>query len=155
VMIAAMCDLIVASDDAVFSNPIARMGSAGAELLVEPWELGVRKAKEFLWLGDTLTANEARELGLVNRVVSGDDLTSTVDQLAARIAALPPVTARLIKRSLNATLDAMGQRASWDYHFMIHQLGHSTEEYRQILELRRTLSSKEFVTQRDHAPKRD
>ena len=47
-MLAAMCDLIVAADDAVFSNPVLRMTGAGVELLVEPWELGIRKAKEFL-----------------------------------------------------------------------------------------------------------
>ena len=47
-MLAAMCDLIVAADDAVFSNPVLRLTGAGVELLVEPWELGIRKAKEFL-----------------------------------------------------------------------------------------------------------
>ena len=47
-MLACMCDLIVAADDANFSNPVLRMTGAGVELLVEPWELGIRKAKEFL-----------------------------------------------------------------------------------------------------------
>ena len=47
-MLACMCDLIVAADDAMFSNPVLRMTGAGVELLVEPWELGPRKAKEFL-----------------------------------------------------------------------------------------------------------
>ena len=47
-MLACMCDLIVAADDARFSNPVLRMTGAGVELLVEPWELGIRKAKEFL-----------------------------------------------------------------------------------------------------------
>ena len=50
-MLACMCDLIVAADDADFSNPVLRMTGAGVELLVEPWELGIRKAKEFLWTG--------------------------------------------------------------------------------------------------------
>ena len=43
-----------AADDAVFSNPVLRMTGAGVELLVEPWELGIRKAKEFLLTGDTI-----------------------------------------------------------------------------------------------------
>ena len=62
-MLAAMCDLIVAADDAVFSNPVLRLTGAGVELLVEPWELGIRKAKEFLLTGDTIDAQEAWRLG--------------------------------------------------------------------------------------------
>src|SRR4051812_28777263 len=58
-MLACMCDLIVASDDAVFSNLVLRMTGAGVELLVEPWELGMRKAKEFLLTGDKIDAAEA------------------------------------------------------------------------------------------------
>ena len=73
-MLAAMCDLIVAADDAVFSNPVLRLTGAGVELLVEPWELGIRKAKEFLLTGDTIDAQEAWRLGLVNRVVPRAEL---------------------------------------------------------------------------------
>ncbi|MGO9456442.1 MAG: enoyl-CoA hydratase-related protein, partial [Acidimicrobiales bacterium] len=68
-MLAAMCDLIVAADDATFSNPVLRMTGAAVELLVEPWELGIRKAKEFLLTGETIDAQEAWRLGLANRVV--------------------------------------------------------------------------------------
>ena len=76
-MLAAMCDLIVAADDAVFSNPVLRLTGAGVELLVEPWELGIRKAKEFLLTGDTIDAQEAWRLGLVNRVVPRAELSRT------------------------------------------------------------------------------
>src|ERR1700733_14057897 len=58
-MLAAMCDLIVAADDAVFSNPVLRLTGAGVELLVEPWELGIPKAKEFRFTGATIDAQEA------------------------------------------------------------------------------------------------
>ena len=71
-MLACMCDLIVAADDASFSNPVLRMTGAGVELLVEPWELGIRKAKEFLLTGETIDAQEAWRLGLVNQVVPRD-----------------------------------------------------------------------------------
>jgi enoyl-CoA hydratase len=67
-MLACMCDLIVAADDARFSNPVLRMSGAAVELLVEPWELGPRKAKEFLLCARTLTADEAERCGMVNRV---------------------------------------------------------------------------------------
>ncbi len=73
-MLAAMCDLIVAGDDARFSNPVARMSGVGVELLIEPWELGPRRAKEFLLCATTLDAFDAQRMGLVNRVVDRDDL---------------------------------------------------------------------------------
>ncbi len=73
-MLACMCDLIVAADDARFSNPVLRMSGAGVELLVEPWELGARKAKEFLLCAETFDATEAERLGLVNQVVPRAEL---------------------------------------------------------------------------------
>src|SRR6202011_4983287 len=98
-MLACMCDLIVAADDAVFSNPVLRMTGAGVELLVEPWELGMRKAKEFLLTGDRIDAPEAWRLGLVNRVVPPDRLADEVKALAERIALVPPATAQVVKDS--------------------------------------------------------
>src|SRR2546423_10309846 len=68
-MLAAMCDLIVASDDAVFQNPVLRMTGAGVEVLAEPFGIGFRKAKEFLFTGDESHAQHALALGLVNRWV--------------------------------------------------------------------------------------
>jgi enoyl-CoA hydratase len=150
-MLAAMCDLIVAGRNALFSNPVLRMGALGAEVLVEPWELGVRKAKELLFLGDSLTATEAKDLGLVNRVVDDDELTGAVDAMARRIAGLPPVAAQLMKQSLNATWDAMGQQQAWSYHFMIHQLSHATDEYQKIIAPREGRKLKEFLAARDSA----
>ena len=73
-MLACMCDLIVAADDARFSNPVLRMSGVGVELLVEPWELGPRKAKEFLFCAEEFSAAEAERYGLVNRVVPRADL---------------------------------------------------------------------------------
>src|SRR6185503_13634930 len=97
VMLAAMCDLIVASDDASFQNPVARMSGMGVELLVEPWELGIRKAKEFLLTGDSIDANEAWRLGMVNRVVPRDQLAAVAREMADKVALVPPVTAERIK----------------------------------------------------------
>ena len=125
-MLACMCDLIVAADDARFSNPVARMTGVGVELLVEPWELGPRKAKEFLLCASTIEAAEAERLGLVNRVVPRADLDSAAHAMAEEVALVPPVTAQAIKESINQMLDLSGQRASWRYHFMIHQLVSNT-----------------------------
>src|SRR5262249_40963738 len=100
-MLACMCDLIVAADDAVFSNPVLRMTGAGVELLVEPWELGIRKAKEFLWTGDKIDAQEAWRLGLVNRVVPRDELMTRTHELSQRVALVPSATAQEVKASSN------------------------------------------------------
>jgi enoyl-CoA hydratase len=125
-MLACMCDLIIASDDARFSNPVARMSGVGVELLVEPWELGPRKAKEFLLCASVLDAPTAERLGLVNKVVPLDQLAQQARTTADAIALVPPLTAQAIKSSINNMVDTMGQRESWRYHFMIHQFVSNT-----------------------------
>jgi enoyl-CoA hydratase len=125
-MLAAMCDLIVAADDARFSNPVARMSGVGVELLVEPWELGPRKAKEFLLCGLTLGAADAERLGLVNRVVPRAELDAEVRRMAGDVALVPGLTAEAIKRSINGMVDRMGQRDSWQLHFWLHQFVSNT-----------------------------
>ena len=149
-MLACMCDLIVAADDAKFSNPVLRMTGAGVELLVEPWELGIRKAKEFLLTGDIIDAQEAWRLGLVNRVVPRDELTEQTRALADRISLVPPATAQVVKDTLNHTGDLMGQSDSWKYHFMAHHWMHHTATAAQALEDRKAKGSmKEVFADRD------
>lgn len=150
-MLVSMCDLIVASEDAQFGNPVLRMAGAGVELLVEPWEVGVRKAKEMLFTGDTIDAEEAHRTGLVNRVVARDALAAETDQLAGRIALMPPFTTRLLKRSLNKTQDAMGYQSAMEYAYMAHNLGHTTVEWDDMHDkhLREGKTFKEFLAWRD------
>ncbi|MFM8302841.1 MAG: enoyl-CoA hydratase [Actinomycetota bacterium] len=136
-MLACMCDLIVAADDTRFSNPVARMTGVGVELLVEPWELGPRKAKEFLWCAETLTAAEAERFGLVNKVVARNQLDAAVVEMAEKIALVPPVTAQAIKDVVNHTLDRMGQQDSWKYHFMVHQFVSASATATGALEARK------------------
>jgi enoyl-CoA hydratase len=125
-MLACMCDLIVAADDAKFSNPVLRMSGVGVELLVEPWELGPRKAKEFLLLSETFTAEEAERYGLVNKVVPRAELTAAARAMADAVALVPPLTAEAVKASINHMVDRMGQRDSWRYHFALHQFVSNT-----------------------------
>ncbi|MCH2411530.1 MAG: enoyl-CoA hydratase [Acidimicrobiales bacterium] len=140
-MLACMCDLIVAADDAVFSNPVLRMTGAAVEILVEPWEMPPRKAKEFLLAAEKFTADEAERLGMVNRVVPADRLLAEAHELAERVAKVPPATAQVVKRSINKTLDLMGQRDAWDYHFMAHHWMHNTATALEALEARKAKGS--------------
>ena len=145
VMLACMCDLIVAADDASFQNPVLRMTGAAVEILVEPWEMPARKAKEFLLTADTLTAADAERLGMVNRVVPRAQLGDAATELAEAIALVPPATAQVVKRSINKTLDLQGQRDAYDYHFQAHQWMHNTDTALTALEARRQKSSMKEV----------
>jgi len=136
-MLAAMCDLIVAADDARFSNPVLRMSGVGVELLVEPWELGPRKAKELLFCAETITAEEAERHGLVNRVVPRAELADAAREMADKVALVPPLTAEAVKRSINHMVDLMGQRESWRYHFMLHQFVSNTPTALERVEARK------------------
>jgi enoyl-CoA hydratase len=136
-MLAAMCDLIVAADDARFSNPVARMTGVGVELLIEPWDLGPRKAKELLLCAETIDAAEAHRLGLVNQVVPRAELATAAREMADKIALVPPVTAQAIKDSINRMVDLQGQRESWRYHFMVHQFVSNTATALNAMEARK------------------
>lgn len=153
-MLACMCDLIVAADTATFQNPVLRMSGAGVELLVEPWELGIRKAKEFLWTGEKIDAQEAWRLGLVNRVVPESELLDRAKELAGRIALVPPVTAQVVKDSINNVAELMGKSQSWKYHFMAHHWTHNTATALNALEERKKKTSMKdvFAEHRDPPP---
>ncbi len=132
-MVANMCDLMVAADDAFFSDPVAHsLGAAAVEALVHPWVLGMRKAKEFLFTGQRISAAEGKEWGMVNHVVPRAELESATLQLAERIAAAPPMALRMLKRSLNRTADMQGFRNSIQAHFDTHLLSSSTQEFKDI-----------------------
>ncbi len=136
-MLAAMCDLVVAADDALFSDPVLRMGAAGVELPVELWAFGAKRAKEVLFTGKTIDGRTAYEWGFVNRLVSRDRLESETNELAAQIAAMPPEAMRMLKLSINRSLGLIGMDASFEQHFQVHQVSHATDESRKLLDERR------------------
>lgn len=118
------CDLIIASDDAWFSDPVARMGIGGVEFHGHTWELGARKAKELLFTGQRIDAQTAEKLGMVNRVVPRAELESRTLELANEIAQMHPFALSQAKRAVNQTLDIMGFYSSLQSVFDIHHTGH-------------------------------
>lgn len=124
-MLAWPMDLIVASDDAVFVDVTVAMGIAGVEYFAHPWEVGVRKAKEMLFTGEPLSADEAKTLGMVNRVVPRDDLEQHTLELACRIAAQPTFAVKSVKQAVNTAQDAQGRHAAFAAAFALHHLNHS------------------------------
>lgn len=124
-MLAWPCDIIIAADDARFSDPVARMGIGGVEYHAHTWEFGARKAKELLFTAGFVDAEEAHRLGMVNRVVPRDELESTTMALANEIAQMHPHALLMAKRAVNQTLDAQGQHQALQSAFDIHSLGHA------------------------------
>ncbi len=124
-MLAWVCDLIVASDDAFFADPVVRMGIPGVEYFAHPWMLGPRFAREALFTGDRFGAQRAYELGMVNRVVPRADLAETTFGLAGKIAAMPPFGLALAKRAVNQCEDLMGMRPGMDATFGLHHVAHA------------------------------
>lgn len=134
-MLANMSDLIVASDDAWFWDSVMfSMGLAATEILFQPWVMGMRHAKEFLFTGDRITAEDGYRIGMVNKVVPTDELDERTMQIAQRIAKAPPFAMRSLKRSLNRTYDIQGFRNAVDAHFATHQITHSSSEFFAIKE---------------------
>jgi enoyl-CoA hydratase len=118
------CDLIIASEDALFSDPVALMGIGGVEYHGHTWELGARKAKESLFTGRPVTAEEAEKTGMVNKVVPRDQLDAEARAMALQIAEMPSFGLRQAKRAVNQTLDVQGFYAAVQSVFDIHQTGH-------------------------------
>ena len=123
-LLAWPCDLIIAADNAKFSDPVVNMGIGGVEYHGHTWEWGARKAKEMLFTGRSMTAEEAERLGMVNRVVPLDDLRAQTRALAEEIARKHPFALRQAKRAVNQTLDVMGFYAAVQSVFDVHQTGH-------------------------------
>ena len=127
-MLAWVCDLIVASDDAFFQDPVVRMGIPGVEYFAHPYELNPRIAKEFLMTGDRMGAERAYQMGMVNRVVARDQLEAETYALAARIAKQPRMGLALTKQAINHVEDLQGKRTAMDAVFAWHHFAHTHNE---------------------------
>ncbi len=107
VHVALACDLIIAADDATFIEVFVRRGlvpDAGASYLL-PRMIGPHKAKELFFLGDSVSADEAREIGLVNRVVPASGLEAAVAEWADRLAVGPTRSIAMCKALVNRSFD--------------------------------------------------
>jgi enoyl-CoA hydratase/carnithine racemase len=125
-MLAWCCDLIVAADDTRFADVVGtRLGMCGVEYFAHPWEFGPRKAKELLLTGDAITADDAHALGMVSKVFPAAELAERTVEFAQRIAAVPTMSALLIKEAVNQSVDNMGFYNALNACFTLHELNHS------------------------------
>lgn len=119
------CDLIIATEDASFSDPTVSFGIGGVEYFAHLWEVGARKAKEMLFTSDALSAADALRLGMVNQVVPRDQLESATLEMARKIAAKSRFALKLAKKAINGAQDAQGRNVAMQNAFHLHQLAHA------------------------------
>jgi enoyl-CoA hydratase len=119
------CDIIIASEDAQFCDPVVSFGIGGVEFFAHPWELGPRKAKELLFTSEWLSADEASRLGMVNQVVPRDRLQEAALEMAEKIARKSLFALKLTKEAVNAAADIQGRAQAMQTSFALHQLAHT------------------------------
>ena len=124
-MLAWCCDLIVASNDAFFADPVVRMGIPGVEWFAHVHQLNARLAKEFLFTGARLSAERAYEIGMINHCVPADQLDSKVDELAQRISRMPRMGLALTKMVINQAEDRLGLRDTIEHAYGLHHFAHA------------------------------
>jgi enoyl-CoA hydratase len=124
-MLAWIADMIVASHDAFFSDPVLKMGVPGVEYFAHTFEMHPRIAREFLFLGERMPASRAYELGMVNRLVERDALDATAIEIASKAAEAPRFALALAKQAFNQLEDIQGKRTGMDAVFSAHHLAHA------------------------------
>jgi enoyl-CoA hydratase/carnithine racemase len=112
--LAGTCDMTIAADDAVLGEIQIRHGF-GPPILITPFLTGLKQAKEVLLLGERLNAQEALRLGLVNKVVPGDELMAAAEDWAKKLAALPVKAVRQNKLLINRVYELAGFSEALDY----------------------------------------
>jgi len=105
--LAMACDIIIASEDAKFGQPEIKVGliPGGGGTQVLPRLVGEKKAKELVFTGDVISAEEALQIGLVNKVVPKEKLRVTVEELVATLLRRSPIILKLAKMAVNKALE--------------------------------------------------
>lgn len=127
-MLAWVCDLIIASEDAFFQDPVQRMGIPGVEYFAHAFELPPRVAKEFLMLGERMPAARAYNFGMVNRVVAREALDDEAAKMAANLAEKGRLGLWLTKQAINHVEELRGKRTAMDAVFHMHHFAHAQSD---------------------------
>ena len=109
--LAMMCDLTIAADDAKFGEPEVRFSHLGP-LMVMPWFIGLKRARELLFFGDQIDAQTALSFGMINRIVSAAELRAATMKYAKRLSLISPEALRWGKRIINRGAEIAGMRSA-------------------------------------------
>lgn len=148
---AVACDITISAENCRFGAPEVKFGS-GIVALVLPWFIGPKRAKELLLTGDDkVTAQQALQYGLVNRVIADDRLLEEARSVAFDIAKNDSLAVRITKQAINRTYDMAGMRDA-----LLHALeldieieSTETDESREFNEILRTKGTKAAIAWRD------
>ena len=128
-MLAWVCDVIVASDDAFFQDPVGRMmGIPGVEYSAHAFELPPRIAKEFILFGERMSAERAERFGMVNKVAPRDQLRGVVAEMARKLEDQNRLGLWLTKQAINHVEELRGKRTAMDTHFHMHHFAHAQND---------------------------
>lgn len=128
-MLAWVCDLIIASEDAFFQDPVnPLMGIPGVEYFAHAYELPPRVAKEFLLLGERMSAERAYGFGMVNKVVPREALRDAATTWANKLAGQGRLGNWLTKQAINHVEELRGKRAAMDAVFHMHHFAHAQND---------------------------
>lgn len=119
--LAFMCDLVIASEDAKFGEPEVAF-SYVPDILIEPWKLPMNKARQLLYLGEYLSAEELRECGVVTKVVPFEQLEEETLKIAEKLAEMPADTMAMLKYQINKTYEIQGMTNAMDFAAEIFSL---------------------------------
>jgi enoyl-CoA hydratase/carnithine racemase len=109
--LAMLCDITIAADDAMFGEPEIRFSNVGPALVM-PFVIGLKRAREMLYLGDPIDAQTALTYGMVNRVVPRAELQAATLKFARRMALISPEALASTKLAINRGADAAGFRSA-------------------------------------------
>lgn len=108
-----LCDLTIAAEDALFGEPEIRFAGPATAMMM-PWVIGLKRARELIYMGDMIGAAEARDIGMVNRVVPADQLEEATLKYARRLALIGPEALFCARTSINRILEAQGIRMAFN-----------------------------------------
>ncbi|MGY3572999.1 enoyl-CoA hydratase/isomerase family protein [Bradyrhizobium sp. USDA 4504] len=146
---AQMCDVRYCSEDSKFGVVQSKF-SGGVTTLVMPWIIGAR-CRELIYTGDTIGAEEAKEMGLVNRVFPKDQLQAETMKVAKRMSLVATACLQWNKRAINHTYEVMGFRPATTYGIEACALVQAIDppEYREFERVRQEKGVKEALNWRD------
>lgn len=112
-VISMLCDLTIAAEGALFGEPEIRFAGPATAMMM-PWVVGLKRARELIYMGDMIDAAEAREIGIVNRVVPADELEEATLKYARRLAKIGPEALYCARTTINRILEAQGIRQAFN-----------------------------------------
>jgi enoyl-CoA hydratase len=130
--LATGCDLVYVAEDAKMGYPAVRFGVP--DMHFHAWFLGMRAAMEMMITGDSISGDQAVELGWANRAFDAADLDDEVLKVAQRIALIPSDIVQLNKRTVHRAMDVMGLRAAIRSGTELCALGIHQESFKAFIE---------------------